>query len=86
MHFFVFNCWGHPLLLWYEKRGILGMRTTENCVFLNVRVVCHYYGVKMLRMRTTENCVFLNVRVACHYYGVKNVTHAHNRKLCVFKC
>ncbi len=58
-------------------------------LFLNVGVTCHYYGMKereMSRMRTTEDCVFLNVRVTCHYYGVRNVTHAHNRKLCVFKC
>ena len=41
----VFKCYDHLPLLRYEKK-ILRMRTIEDCVFLNVTIAFHYYGMR----------------------------------------
>ncbi len=51
-------------------RKILRMRTTENCVFLCVRVTCYYYGVKEITLRM-RIFLFLCDMVTSGYYGAK---------------
>jgi uncharacterized membrane protein YozB (DUF420 family) len=45
-------------------------------LFLSVKVMYRYYGIKKMHMRTAEDCVFLDVKVTNHYYGIQEGYYA----------